>query len=83
MAYYFGASMATDAFVVAFRVPNLLRDMFAEGALSSAFVPVFKEKLVKEDEKEAFSLANAVITTILLFVGMGVLILEMMKIGSN
>ncbi|MEE8576093.1 MAG: lipid II flippase MurJ, partial [candidate division Zixibacteria bacterium] len=34
MAYFFGASMATDAFVTAFRIPNLLRDMFAEGALS-------------------------------------------------
>jgi putative peptidoglycan lipid II flippase len=74
MAYYFGASLATDAFVVAFRVPNLLRDMFAEGALSSAFVPVFKEKLVKESDAEAFKLADAVITGILVVVGLIVLL---------
>jgi len=74
MAYYFGASLATDAFVAAFRIPNLLRDMFAEGALSAAFVPVFKEKLVNEAEDEAFSLARTVITAILTFVGAIVLL---------
>lgn len=41
VAVYFGASLATDAFTIAFRIPNLLRDLFAEGALSSAFVPEF------------------------------------------
>lgn len=74
MAYFFGAGMATDAFLTAFRIPNLLRDMFAEGALSSAFVPVFKEKMVKESDEEAFSLANLVITAVLLIVGMIVLL---------
>jgi len=74
LAYFFGAGMATDAFVTAFRVPNLLRDMFAEGALSSAFVPVFKDKLVKESEDEAFHLAHVVITAILLVVGVIVLL---------
>jgi putative peptidoglycan lipid II flippase len=73
-AYFFGASLATDAFVTAFRIPNVLRDMFAEGALSSAFVPVFKEKLVKETEKEAFGLANSVVTAVLLVVGLIVLL---------
>src|SRR6476620_5703933 len=43
MAAYFGASGMTDAFLVAFRIPNLLRDLFAEGAFSSAFVPTFIE----------------------------------------
>ena len=38
-AYVFGATAVTDAFWVAFRIPNLLRDLFAEGAMSSAFVP--------------------------------------------
>ena len=70
MAWYFGASSVTDAFVTAYRVPNLLRDMFAEGALSSAFVPVFKEKLVKESEHEAFALASRVLTALLLVVGL-------------
>lgn len=41
IAHYFGASGLTDAFLVAYRIPNLLRDMFAEGAFSSAFVPNF------------------------------------------
>jgi putative peptidoglycan lipid II flippase len=41
MALYFGASGVTDAFLVAYRIPNLLRDLFAEGAFSSAFVPNF------------------------------------------
>ncbi len=44
-AYLFGAGLATDAFVAAFRIPNLLRDLFAEGALSAAFVPAFSKKL--------------------------------------
>ena len=39
----FGAGFAFDAYVVAFRIPNLLRDLFAEGALSSAFVTVFTD----------------------------------------
>lgn len=52
MAAVFGASGLTDAFLVAYRVPNLLRDLFAEGAFSSAFVPVFTEVL-QVGEKEA------------------------------
>ncbi len=74
IAYYFGATLATDAFITAFRIPNLLRDMFAEGALSSAFVPVFKEKLVNESEETAFRLANIVFTAILIVVGLIVLL---------
>jgi putative peptidoglycan lipid II flippase len=74
MAWFFGAGFATDAFVTAFRIPNLLRDMFAEGALSSSFVPVFKEKLIKEGEKPAFALANIVLVAILLVVGLVVVL---------
>ena len=44
MAVYFGASGYTDAFLVAYRIPNLLRDLFAEGAFSAAFVPTFVEE---------------------------------------
>src|SRR3989337_392636 len=73
-AYFFGASMATDAFVAAFRIPNLLRDLFAEGALSAAFVPVFKDKLVSESEESSFALARIVATGILLVVGAVVLL---------
>ena len=69
-AWYFGAGWATDAFIAAFRVPNLLRDLFAEGALSSAFVPIFKERLVNATDREAFALANVVMTAILMVVGL-------------
>jgi len=65
MAYYFGAGLATDAFVTAFRIPNLLRDLFAEGALSSSFVPVFKDRLVKSTKEDAFRLADNVLTVLL------------------
>lgn len=74
MAYFYGAGMATDAFIAAFRIPNLLRDMFAEGALSSAFIPIFKEKMVNRSDEEAFKLANIVIVAILLVVGIIVLL---------
>lgn len=52
---------ATDAFYVAFRIPNLLRDLFAEGAMSSAFVPTFTEQLAKHGPKEAWKLASNVL----------------------
>jgi putative peptidoglycan lipid II flippase len=70
-AYFFGASntYANDAFVMAFRIPNLLRDLFAEGALSSAFVKVFSEYLVKRDEREAFRLSNLVVNALILVLG--------------
>jgi len=64
-AFLFGAGFATDAFVAAFRIPNLLRDLFAEGALSAAFVPVFTDYLVNKDKKEAFRLGNLVVNFLL------------------
>lgn len=59
MAAYFGASGVTDAFLVAYRIPNLLRDLFAEGAFSSAFVPTFVEtnqKSQKDSQELLWSL---------------------------
>ena len=50
MAFYFGAGGMTDAFLVAYRIPNLMRDLFAEGAFSSALVPVFTEKMQKDPQ---------------------------------
>lgn len=50
IAHYFGASGLTDAFLVAYRIPNLLRDMFAEGAFSSAFVPTFISAKLESDK---------------------------------
>lgn len=69
MARMFGASSSYDAYVVGFRIPNLTRDLFAEGALSSAFVPTFVEYLNKKSKEEAAHLANLVSTAIILFVG--------------
>lgn len=60
----FGASLQLDALKVAFRIPNLLRDLFAEGALSTAFVTVFSKKLQTEGKAPAFHLANLVLTTL-------------------
>lgn len=59
-AYLFGAGFYTDAFVAAFRVPNLLRDLFAEGALSAAFIPAFTKKLSLDGREKAFHLFNVV-----------------------
>src|SRR5262245_41041353 len=71
IAYFFGAfkSFANDAYVIAFRIPNLLRDLFAEGALSSAFVTVFSDYLVTKDEREAFRLSNLVATGLIVVLG--------------
>lgn len=59
-AFYFGAGFLFDAFVVGFRIPNLLRDLFAEGALSAAFVKVFTDYQVKKGEIEAWQLASLI-----------------------
>lgn len=54
----FGAGMVYDAFVAAYRIPNLLRDLLAEGALSSAFVTTYSQTLSEEGAKQANSLSN-------------------------
>ena len=63
-AYYFGAGFLYDAYVVAFRIPNVLRDLFAEGALSAAFVKVFTDYQINKSEKEAWHLASLVINAL-------------------
>lgn len=68
MARFFGASQAYDAFLLAFRIPNLTRDLFAEGALSSAFVPVFTRYLAKE-KRAAAELSNLVASATILCAG--------------
>ena len=65
----FGAGYAFDAYVVAFRIPNLLRDLFAEGALSSAFVTVFTDYDQKAGPERTWRLANNVIMCCSLLVG--------------
>lgn len=69
MARLFGAGAAVDAFVLSFRIPNLTRDLFAEGALSSAFVPTFTEYLAHRSKEDAARLVNLVATAIIIVVG--------------
>ncbi len=63
-ARYFGAGFLNDAYQVAFRIPNVLRDLFAEGALSAAFVKVFTDYQVNKSEKEAWKLASLVMNAL-------------------
>src|SRR5215510_7151177 len=65
----FGAGNDMDAFVVAFRVPNMIRDLFAEGAMSSAFVPTFTRYLTLHGKGAAWRLANNVLNSLLLMTG--------------
>ncbi len=64
VAAYFGAGLVTDAFFVAFRIPNLLRRLLAEGSLTVAFVPVFTEYLQKKSKADALELANVAVTAL-------------------
>lgn len=59
IAWYFGAGFSSDAFIAAFRIPNLLRRLFAEGSLSSAFIPVFTDLIVNKGRGEAFNMARS------------------------
>ncbi len=67
-AVVFGAGNLTDAFQIAFRIPNLLRDLFAEGALSSAFVPTFTRVRKERGERAAWRVAGLVFRVLFLFV---------------
>jgi putative peptidoglycan lipid II flippase len=67
-AAQFGAGFAVDAFQVAFRVPNLLRDLFAEGAMSAAFVPTLTRTQQDKGPEEAMRLANLVVNFLLVVV---------------
>jgi putative peptidoglycan lipid II flippase len=68
-ARYFGTTGAASAFTLAFQVPNLVRSLFADAALSAAFVPVFTELLEEKRRKEAFQLAGALFGLILCVLG--------------
>ncbi|MFN7916053.1 MAG: murein biosynthesis integral membrane protein MurJ [Vicinamibacterales bacterium] len=69
LAALFGAGDTMDAFNVAFRIPNLVRDLFAEGAMSSAFVPTFTKHLTLHGKADAWRLGNNVINALLLVTG--------------
>jgi putative peptidoglycan lipid II flippase len=68
-AFMFGASALSDVFVAAFRIPNLLRDLFAEGALSTAFTTTFTKTWTKEGPEASWRLAQVVLSTLILFLG--------------
>ena len=68
IARFFGASLATDAFFVAFRIPNVLRRLFAEGALTVSFIPIFKDAQIKGGKAEAKEIVNVVFTFLTLVV---------------
>lgn len=73
MAAFFGSSLAMDAFVVAFTVPNLFRSLFGEGALSSAFVPVFTETLQKDGREKVWNFANNMLSLLALILALMVI----------
>ena len=73
-AAYFGAGTEMDAYNVAFRVPNLVRDLFAEGAMTAAFVPTFTRRLTNDGRERAWHLGNLVINALVLATGAFVLL---------
>ncbi|MDA2917968.1 murein biosynthesis integral membrane protein MurJ [Desulfobacterota bacterium AH_259_B03_O07] len=68
ITYFFGAGAQTDAFYVAFRIPNLLRRLFAEGSLTISFIPVFTDYLENKTKEEAKRISDIVFT--ILFIGL-------------
>jgi putative peptidoglycan lipid II flippase len=74
LAQYFGTTAAMAAYNVAFRIPNLLRDLFAEGAMSAAFVPTFTTYLHGSGTESAWRLANLVINCLAVITGLLVIL---------
>ena len=70
LAHFFGATAAMDAYNVAFRIPNLVRDLFAEGAMSAAFVPTFTRYLSTRGKDSAWSLGNNVLNALIVVTGL-------------
>jgi len=76
LANFLGAGMASDAFFVSFKLPNLFRSLFAEGAFTSAFVPIFSQKLVTEGKKKSLFFASQAISILFFFLFVFVLLFE-------
>ncbi|MCE2991686.1 MAG: murein biosynthesis integral membrane protein MurJ [Candidatus Jidaibacter sp.] len=66
IAFFLGAGLFNDAFVIALRIPNMFRSIFGEGALNSAFVPIFTKKIKQEGEGGAIKFASNVQTILLI-----------------
>src|SRR5262249_5259770 len=67
IAFLLGASTAADAYTGAYRIPNLLRRLVGEGAISAAFIPVFSRYIAERKNKDAWEFANTLMTLITLF----------------
>jgi putative peptidoglycan lipid II flippase len=73
-AHYFGTTATADAFMAAFKIPNLLQNLFGEGVLSASFIPVYARLLAEKDEREAGRVAGAVAALLALTVSVIVLL---------
>src|SRR5512147_1510403 len=73
-SHYFGLSDAGDAFKAAFKIPNLLQNLFGEGVLSASFIPVYAGELARGDREEADRVAGAVLALLSLAVSVIVLL---------
>lgn len=78
MANYLGAGAVADAFVVAFKLPNLFRSLFAEGAFTSAFVPLFSQKLIADGKEKSVLFAAQAISVLVFFVSLFVILFEVL-----
>src|SRR5436190_20250360 len=84
MAYshLMGTSLVAGAFVLAFQIPNLFRGLLGEGALTAAFIPIFKQKEKTEGEEAMWHAANAVISGLIVaataIVGLGILVISIL-----
>lgn len=79
-AAFMGNTWVASAFTLAFQVPNLFRRLLGEGALTAAFIPIFKQKETQKDEKEMWRTANAVISGLLVAAG-GITLLAIVGIS--
>lgn len=74
IAWFFGAGMISDAFFVAFRLPNLFRRLFGEGSLTIAFIPVFSAHLTTRGKPEAFAMARSALRVLSILLTVGVIV---------
>ncbi|MBR6327929.1 MAG: lipid II flippase MurJ, partial [Alphaproteobacteria bacterium] len=77
LADFLGAGAASDAFFVSFKLPNLFRSLFAEGAFTSAFVPLFSQKLVSEGKKKSVFFASEALSILFVFLLVFVVLFEL------
>src|SRR5256884_7705795 len=67
IVFLLGAGTAADAYTTAYRIPNLLRRLVGEGAVSAAFIPVFSRYIAEDKKKDAWEFANSMLTLIMVF----------------